>query len=616
MDLTLHTYQEEAVVKLVQTYDDAAHASRRRDKTTAIALTAPTGAGKTVIAAALIERLLTGDGEHVGANSDLAVLWLSDSPDLNQQTLDKFDAATDKVNGTIVDEQFDEPYFPPGHVYFINTQKLGGGAKTYRAGGRRRYDLWDTIAGSVTRYGPNFLVIIDEAHRGTGVTTGNPETILGQVLSGGSNLRTPPGVVLGITATQERFRKLVGQSRTWEPVNVDPADVRASGLVKDDLPIGRTTDDQEGDVTLIAEATARLAVMRASWAQFAADNDEAPVEPALVVQLPANVATSKVSQYIDVIRDTDSTITPDHIAHCLQEHRPETFGQYTIPYVAPTAIQSDARIRVVLFKEALTTGWDCPRAEVMVSLRSASDPTYITQLIGRMVRNPLARRIESRADLNAVWVYLPHFNEEAVKQVVARLKDGDDAVTVTPVLDPVHTVRNPMVPDSAWEAFKDFPTYTRPTTVAKNAVDRAIKLGMLFQEVHGLEASESLVRGAVVAAMRASLARDRKVVQERADSYARVNFEVQWVDYLTGEVADTTSGFRETVVRNIDDLYASAQRRLFNAPAKWLWNELCDEMDPEDAKLTVAALSTLPDIKAEITAAAESLITSWRKEHQ
>jgi len=616
VDLTLHTYQEQAVVELVQTYDDAAHASRRRGKSTAIALTAPTGAGKTVIAAAFIERLLVGDGENVGANPDLAVLWLSDSPDLNQQTLDKLKVATDKVTGTVVDEQFDEPYFPPGQVYFINTQKLGGGAKTYRAGGARRYGLWDTIAGSVARYGPSFLVIIDEAHRGTGVTTGNPETILGQVLSGGANLRTPPGVVLGISATQERFRKLVGSSRTWEPVIVEAADVRASGLVKDDLPIGRTTDDQEGDVTLLAEATARLAVMRESWASFTTANEEQPVEPALVVQLPASVAAAKVAQYIDVIRETDPTITPDNIAHCLQEHRPEVFGQYTIPYVPPTAIQSDTRIRVVLFKEALTTGWDCPRAEVMISLRSASDPTYITQLIGRMVRNPLARRIESRADLNAVWVYLPHFNKDAVNSVVARLREGDDAITVAPVLEPVTTVRNPNVPDSVWAAFRGFPTYTRPTKVAKNAVDRAIKLGMLFQEVGGLKASESLVRTSVTAAARAALARHAQAVQAKAQTYSRIDFEVQWVDYLTGEVTETSDGFRETVVRNIDDLYASAQRRMFGAPAKWLWNELCDEMDPEDAKLTVAALSTLPDIKADITAAAEALIRSWLKEHQ
>ena len=57
---------------------------------------------------------------------------------------------------------------------------------------------------------------------------------------------------------------------------------------------------------------------------------------------------------------------------------------------------------MVLFKEALTTGWDCPRAEVMLSFRSAQDYTYIAQLIGRMVRTPLARRIATDDVLNTL----------------------------------------------------------------------------------------------------------------------------------------------------------------------------------------------------------------------
>ena len=46
----------------------------------------------------------------------------------------------------------------------------------------------------------------------------------------------------------------------------------------------------------------------------------------------------------------------------------------------------------MFFKMALSTGWDCPRAEVMMSFRRAEDHTYIAQLLGRMVRTPLARR--------------------------------------------------------------------------------------------------------------------------------------------------------------------------------------------------------------------------------
>ena len=45
-------------------------------------------------------------------------------------------------------------------------------------------------------------------------------------------------------------------------------------------------------------------------------------------------------------------------------------------------------MRVLFAKDAISTGWDCPRAEVLVSFRPAEDETHITQLLGRMVRTP------------------------------------------------------------------------------------------------------------------------------------------------------------------------------------------------------------------------------------
>ncbi len=73
-----------------------------------------------------------------------------------------------------------------------------------------------------------------------------------------------------------------------------------------------------------------------------------------------------------------------------------------IRYVKPSDIQDDPDLRVVFFKMSLTTGWDCPRAEVMMSYRSARDDTLIAQLVGRMVRTPLARAVSGSDLLNTV----------------------------------------------------------------------------------------------------------------------------------------------------------------------------------------------------------------------
>jgi len=95
--------------------------------------------------------------------------------------------------------------------------------------------------------------------------------------------------------------------------------------------------------------------------------------------------------------------------------------------VDASRIDADKNIGVVFFKTSLSTGWDCPRAEVMMSFRRAEDHTYIAQLLGRMVSTPLARRIERDAALNDVHLYLPHFDTAAVQAVLKALENVEDA---------------------------------------------------------------------------------------------------------------------------------------------------------------------------------------------
>ncbi len=61
-------------------------------------------------------------------------------------------------------------------------------------------------------------------------------------------------------------------------------------------------------------------------------------------------------------------------------HSPD-LGPRSVPYISlvraveASRIEDDKAIRVLLVKNAITTGWDCPRAEVMMSFRRARDRT-------------------------------------------------------------------------------------------------------------------------------------------------------------------------------------------------------------------------------------------------
>ena len=91
-----------------------------------MALSAPTGAGKTVIAAAVIETLFDGGGEFT-EDPEATVLWVTDDPALNEQTKRNMNQASTTLGPsrlTTIDASFDQETFDPQHVYFLNIQKL------------------------------------------------------------------------------------------------------------------------------------------------------------------------------------------------------------------------------------------------------------------------------------------------------------------------------------------------------------------------------------------------------------------------------------------------------------------------------------------------------------
>ena len=146
----------------------------------------------------------------------------------------------------------------------------------------------------------------------------------------------------------------------------------------------------------------------------------------MVLQVPNSPDKNVIGKWLDTIYERWPDLPHDCIANVFGEHNTETFGNYTVPYIQPQRVQESDWVRILIAKDAISTGWDCPRAEVMVSFRAATDKTHITQLLGRMVRTPLARRIPGNERLNAVDCLLPHFNKTSVEAVVSALMTGGD----------------------------------------------------------------------------------------------------------------------------------------------------------------------------------------------
>src|ERR1700730_3996874 len=105
-----------------------ARTSASKGKLQAVVLSAPTGSGKTITVAAVIDWTF-GGADGISARPNTTFLLLSDSPELNHQSKGKLLAACENVPFhrlvTVDSESFDEERLAVGHVYFINTQLLG-----------------------------------------------------------------------------------------------------------------------------------------------------------------------------------------------------------------------------------------------------------------------------------------------------------------------------------------------------------------------------------------------------------------------------------------------------------------------------------------------------------
>ena len=128
MKFTLKDYQEEAVADVLVNMRKASKRWQEDGDIHAFSLTATTGAGKTVMAAAVFEAMFYGeDTFDFEADPTAAVIWFSDDPSLNEQTRFRLLEATDKLDITdlvVIQNTFNREKFEPGKIYFINTQKL------------------------------------------------------------------------------------------------------------------------------------------------------------------------------------------------------------------------------------------------------------------------------------------------------------------------------------------------------------------------------------------------------------------------------------------------------------------------------------------------------------
>ena len=204
MRVPLKEFQEVVVDELVLKMRQAARDASVADPQV-VGFAAPTGSGKTLMLSAALDRLAAGDEEHPEPTEGLTVLWITDDPDLNEQSRKQLEAmssefAFDQLR--VVSSTFDEETLPAGCVLFLNTQKLGRRGNLVReAGDRKTGSFWNVVANTVAERPTFFWVVIDEAHKGmktSKAAADEAQSIVQRFIKGGSSqesVQLQPGLM-------------------------------------------------------------------------------------------------------------------------------------------------------------------------------------------------------------------------------------------------------------------------------------------------------------------------------------------------------------------------------------------------------------------------------------
>lgn len=650
MKYTLKPYQNEAVAKVLQRFKDAHTIYHRDGDEVSFSLTATTGAGKTVMAAAVIEALFYGS-ETFDFDPDpgAVVIWFSDDPNLNDQSRGRLMDASDKLTSSglvTIKPPFAKPRLDPGKVYFLNTQRLSKTSLLTRGHvddpnqaaipelvaqpDLQGWTIWETIGNTISDDDLTVYLILDEAHRGFNRTADREKpTIVRKLVTGHAGYPAIP-IVWGISATIERFRDAMtvadaDQTRkALDMVTVDGFQVQESGLVKDTVVLEIPAEAGNFDSVLVRRAARKLRESTKRWQAYAQTQGEhAVVHPLLVLQTPNTPDPDDIGIALDTIFSEYPELRQNAVRHVLGDHSVQKFGAWEVEWIEPQRVQDEPKVRVLIAKDAISTGWDCPRAEVMVSFRAAKEHTHITQLLGRMVRNPLARRVPGDEKLNSVDCILPFFDRTTAGNVV-RFLTGQTEHVETPtrkvIIDECELHINPSIPPAVWFCWDGLPSLTVPQRGAA-PVKRLVSLALALS-------ADGVRPGALAEAE----SRMHEILDECREQHAQALAKaVTEVWTVRGQaIAGRVGGFKlhySDFAELADDrairvAFEDARKAFGSDVANSYVNHIAgpddDDADDDslrDAYVLSSALAYVPAVRETVDAAADQMVEAWFAEH-
>lgn len=362
LTLTLFDFQEEKVIDLLDLTSD------NSNKQT-IVVKAPTGSGKTIILIGYVDEYLNN------VNPNTAFVWLCPGKgDLEEQSRTKMRTIAPHRNTQNLFNALQEG-FKPESTTFINWELV---TKTRNNALREneRKNLYDRIA-EAHRNGIDFIIIIDEEHSNN---TDKAKTII-DAFSAKNIIR--------VSATANKNSR-------FEFLEIDEMDVINEGLITKAIYVNEGIEDNiaiEDDYDYLMDlADAKRKEIATRYTEILPEGKS--IRPLVLIQFP-NGQPETIRAVEDKLESMGYTYDNGMVSIWMSEDKQDLPDNLT---------ENDATPVFLLMKQAISTGWDCPRAKILVKLREGMSEQFEIQTIGRIRRMPEAHHYEDDL-LDFCYVY-------------------------------------------------------------------------------------------------------------------------------------------------------------------------------------------------------------------
>lgn len=368
--IILKTFQQENIEHLVKSIRDLLYVQAHNK---VCVFQSPTGSGKTIMVAKFIEEIIKDQSQM-----DLCFLWVSiGKGELHKQSKKTLESIFGGFpNCSLVEDEYfgSRNIIEQNEVVVVNWEKLrskdrGSGEwknRIMRDG--ERINFVEVLQN--TKAVRNLILVIDESHYASDTERTNE---LRQIVDS--------DVTLEMSATPKIIPTPQEMSRgTAKYIIVEPKDVIEQGMIKKEIIINEgitrlvSNEKTSQDIILEAAYKKRLEIKKAF------DVLEININPLCLIQLPNAEAGQAKKEIIETYLTSKGINQANgKLAVWLSEDKSDILEDIR---------QKDNSIEFLIFKQAIDTGWDCPRAHILVKLREIQSFRFEVQTVGRILRMP------------------------------------------------------------------------------------------------------------------------------------------------------------------------------------------------------------------------------------